>query len=72
LGAAFVAAKGIGVFTDWGDIERCIEVGAVIQPNMENHRRYRALFQIYRGIYEKLKDTYPELGRATAPERTGY
>ncbi|MBI5879080.1 MAG: FGGY-family carbohydrate kinase [Chloroflexi bacterium] len=66
LGAAFVAGKGVGVFADWGDIERCIEVSSVTQPNMRNHERYRVLFPLYREIYEKLRDTYPALVRITA------
>lgn len=66
LGAAFVAGKGIGVFADWGDIEQCIDLGAVTQPNMENHRRYQALYKVYREIYENLKGTYGTLARITA------
>ena len=66
LGAAFVAGKGAGVFTDWGDIEKFVEVRGVIRPDPENHERYRTLFKIYREIYEKLKDTFPELARSTS------
>jgi xylulokinase len=66
LGAAFVAGKGARIFADWDDIEQCIAVGGVTHPDMENHRRYEALFKVYREIYERLKDTYPALARITS------
>src|SRR5574341_332816 len=63
LGAAFVAGKGVGVFQDWGEIEKFIEVSTLTHPNPQAHDRYRALFQIYREVYENLKNTYPVLAR---------
>jgi len=65
LGAAFVAGMGVGVFTEWQEIDKFIEIENVTQPNLENHKRYQELFLIYREIYENLKDTYPKLARAT-------
>jgi len=65
LGAAFVAGKGVGVFRAWDEIERCIAVSSVTQPNLENHARYQALFPLYLEIYEQLKGTYPALARST-------
>ena len=67
-----MAGKGIGVFADWGDIEKCIQVSSVTRPSMENHQRYQALFKIYREIYEKLKDTYPGLARITAQDSATF
>jgi xylulokinase len=64
LGAAFIAGKGVGIFQDWGEIEKYIQISTVTQPNPENQQRYRELFKIYREIYENLKCTYPELARA--------
>jgi xylulokinase len=61
LGVAFVAGKGIGVFSEWQEIERFIEVSAVTEPDMNRHARYDGLYKIYREIYERLKDVYPEL-----------
>jgi xylulokinase len=61
LGAAFLAGKGVGAFTDWSQIEAFIEVSSVTQPNPENHARYQTLFRIYREVYENLKTTYPKL-----------
>jgi xylulokinase len=64
LGAAFIAGKGVGIFQDWGEIEKYIQISTITQPNPENQRRYAELFKIYREVYENLKCTYPELARA--------
>lgn len=61
LGAAFVAGMGIGVFHDWGEIERYINISAVTEPDLGRHGRYQQLFGLYREIYQALKDKYPRL-----------
>ena len=63
LGAAFIAGKGVGIFSDWHEIERFIHIEAVTEPNMEYHVLYQGLFKIYRQVYENLKTTYPDLAR---------
>ncbi|MBT9176939.1 MAG: Xylulose kinase [Firmicutes bacterium] len=65
LGAAFVAGMGVGVFRDWGDIERYITIAAITEPNMSNHDRYRRLFSLYRQVYEALRDKFPVLADIT-------
>jgi len=64
LGAAFIAGMGVGLFQDWGEIEKFITIAAVTEPNMEHHRHYRRLYRIYRDLYERLKTLYPELYEA--------
>jgi xylulokinase len=61
LGAAFVAGMGVGLFSDWGEIERFIRIASVTEPNPEDHERYQKLFGLYREIYEALKDKFPVL-----------
>jgi xylulokinase len=61
LGAAFVAGMGIGVFHDWGEIERYINISAVTEPDLGRHEHYQQLFGLYREIYQALKDKYPRL-----------
>jgi xylulokinase len=63
LGAAFVAGMGVGSFSDWGEIEKYIELANVTQPNGERHEKYRQLFQLYRQLYETNKDNYRLLAR---------
>jgi xylulokinase len=64
LGAAFVAGMGIGQFKEWAEIERFIRVSNMVNPNPEAHRRYQDLFQVYRGLYDSLKEKFPVLHRA--------
>ncbi len=61
LGAAFVAGMGVGLFQDWGEIERYIRVEDVTVPNLEHHEHYRHLFGLYRETYERLKDLFPRI-----------
>ena len=65
LGAAFIAGIGVGLFQDWAEIEKYITIAAITEPNMDHHRRYQRLFRIYREIYERVKDLYPQLYRVT-------
>jgi xylulokinase len=65
LGAAFIAGKGIGVFQDWDEIEKYIQVSTITQPNMVNNARYMHLFKLFREIYERLKDLYPQLSETS-------
>jgi xylulokinase len=61
LGAAFCAGIGVGAFTSWDEIERYIKISNVTLPDMKKHARYNKLFDLYREIYESLKDKFPRL-----------
>jgi xylulokinase len=61
LGAAFCAGMGVGAFHGWDEIERYISISTVTVPDMTNHARYDSLFELYREIYESLKDKFPRL-----------
>jgi len=47
-----MAGLRAGVFSNWDDIEQCIAIKTVIQPNMENHRIYEQMFSVYTELYE--------------------
>jgi xylulokinase len=64
LGAAFVAGMGVGVFEDWAEIERFIEVTGVVEPDSDAHQIYLRLFRIYRNVYDRLRDEFPALREA--------
>jgi xylulokinase len=66
LGAAFCAGIGVGAFNSWDEIERYIKISTITQPDMKNHIRYQMLFELYREIYESLKDKFPHLAEITA------
>ena len=70
LGAAFIAGKGVGIFQAWEEIEKFIAVSTVTQPNPANHQLYVQYFTLFREIYERLKDLYPQLVEATRVQET--
>lgn len=61
LGAGFIAGKGVGVFREWEDAERFIEISMVSEPDQRKHEKYVEKFKMYREIYEALKNIYPKL-----------
>jgi xylulokinase len=64
MGAAFVAGMGTGQFKDWGEIERFIEISAVVRPDPQAHKVYQQIFGVYRDLYESLKDNFQVLHKA--------
>jgi xylulokinase len=63
LGAAYVAAMGVGMFASWREIARFITQGPIYQPEKTSAERYRAGFALYRDLYMRLQTFLPELGR---------
>jgi len=63
LGAAYVAAMGAGMFTDWNDIARFISQGPTYHPQSAVVPRYRRGFALYRELYKRLQSYLPELGQ---------
>jgi len=63
LGAAYVAAMGVGLFGDWSDIARFISQGPTYQPQSAAVPRYRKGFALYRELYTRLQSYLPELGQ---------
>jgi sugar (pentulose or hexulose) kinase len=53
LGAAFAAGMGTGQFAGWREIQRFVQVDALIEPRPDSvyDQRYRA----YRALYPALK-----------------
>jgi len=63
LGAAYVAAMGVGMFANWREITRFISQGPIYQPQSTHAERYREGFSLYRDLYSRLQSFLPELGR---------
>ncbi len=61
LGAAFVAGRGVGLFQEWGEIERFVEVSGRIEPNPATSARYASHFATYRELYERNRDLFARL-----------
>jgi xylulokinase len=65
LGAAFVAAMGVGALDRWGDIARFVRAAATVEPDPAAAPAYDALYQDYREAYERLR---PLMARRAAQE----
>lgn len=61
LGAAFVAGMGVGCFSDWREALNFIQVSDRVEPDLNEHSKYKKLFQIYRAIYKDLMDDFVKL-----------
>jgi xylulokinase len=55
LGVAFMAGLSSGVFSRWDDIEQCITIKDVIEPNEKNHKYYERNYPIYEQLYRDNK-----------------
>jgi len=58
VGAAWVAAMGTGLATDWSGISSLATQGALIQPNPANREVYDRGYARYRAAYEALKPVF--------------
>jgi xylulokinase len=58
VGAAWVAAMGTGLATEWSGISHLATQGAVIQPNAANRRVYDQGYARYRAAYVALKPVF--------------
>jgi xylulokinase len=61
LGAAFIAGKGVGVFRQWDEIDRFVDVAATVEPDPSAHALYGALFEIYRELYIRNHDLFLQI-----------
>lgn len=55
-GDAFIAAKGIGLYSSGSDVKHWVTIETVLSPNSEAHYLYSELYQIYRELYPITKD----------------
>jgi xylulokinase len=54
LGAAFAAGMGVKAFTGWGEIDRFVQIGEVIEPR--EHEAYDEPYRIFRALYPALQE----------------
>ncbi|MGB3501534.1 MAG: FGGY-family carbohydrate kinase [Mesorhizobium sp.] len=54
VGAAFVAAVGVGLTSDWNDVAKLSRRGRLVQPNPDSHRIYNDVYARYRELYRVL------------------
>ncbi|MDI3516111.1 MAG: xylulokinase [Thermotogota bacterium] len=61
LGVAFLAAKAVGMYSDWSDVELFSKEREIQRHNPSNKKRYERYYKIYRKLYEQLKPLFEEL-----------
>jgi len=65
LGAAFIAGKGVGIFNEWAEIERFIQVSEIIEPHADLKALYDERFALYRELYTRNQDLFPRVSRSS-------
>ncbi|MEO1018148.1 MAG: FGGY-family carbohydrate kinase, partial [Pseudomonadota bacterium] len=61
LGAAYVAAMGIGALPDWQQMPRFVRPADTVEPEPAAIEVYDEVYGTYRATYEALKPIYPRL-----------
>ena len=61
LGAAYVAAVGVGALDDWDGITRFVRPAGVVEPDRSSAGAYRHAYGLFRDIYPRLQSLYPDL-----------
>lgn len=69
LGAAIIAGWGVGRFTDLSEAAQAmVKFRAVMEPRVSHHEMYTKLFELYRRLYQHLKDDFVTVSQLLRPE----
>jgi xylulokinase len=63
LGAAWVAAMGVGATEDWAGASRLVSQGEVIAPNPDHAAIYQHGYRQFRALYERLAPWFAANGQ---------
>jgi len=63
LGAAFLAALGVGAAGSFAEIQDWVEILETTFPDSEACRRYAELYPLYAGLYPRLKPDFERLSQ---------
>ena len=63
VGAALIAAVGLGVYPDFEALKEVIQVTHTFEPRAENASLYDELFDAYKKVYRALKGIYRQLNK---------
>jgi xylulokinase len=64
VGAALVAAVGMGIYPDFESLKKVVRVDCVYEPQPENSAIYDSLFDRYQDVYRNLRGFYRKLNKA--------
>ena len=68
VGAALIAAVGLGIYPDFEALRRVVGVDQVFEPQAQNRAVYDSLYQTYRDAYASLRGFYKRLNQKTRGE----
>jgi xylulokinase len=60
-GDAFMAGVGIGLFNNLTEIDHWVQIGKIVQPDLEASRKYDFNYRLSRSLYENTKPLMHEL-----------
>jgi len=63
VGAALVAAVGLGIYPDFESLRKVVKVDRTYEPQPENSEIYDALFHSYQEVYGSLRNFYRKLNK---------
>jgi xylulokinase len=63
VGAALVAAVGMGVYPDFESLRKVVRVDSVYEPQPVNSEIYSSLFDRYQEVYSNLRGFYRKLNK---------
>jgi xylulokinase len=61
VGAALVAAVGLGIYPDFESLRKVVKIEAAFEPQSENAEVYDSLFHSYQEVYSSLRGFYRRL-----------
>jgi xylulokinase len=61
IGAALVAAVGLGIYPDFESLKKVVKADKVFEPQRENRAVYDSLFHSYQEAYRSLRSFYKKL-----------
>ncbi|MDD2427014.1 MAG: xylulokinase [Eubacteriales bacterium] len=69
FGGALLAGIGIGIFSDARDAaEKCIRMKKRLEPDLDNHEKYKKYFGLYKEIVQALTPIYKKLQEIESKE----
>lgn len=63
FGDAILAGVATGIFDDFSVAKKWAEYMELMEPSQKNHSIYMEYFQLYKQIYEHVREDFKELGR---------
>lgn len=61
LGAAFVGMKAVGLIDNLSNVNLFLKEIKSVAPNKKQHNIYKKYFNIYSGLYDKMKSTFKDI-----------